>query len=288
MGKKIEIDIAYLKKAGLSQKQISDIIKNAEPDHWTNRLPEGNHCYEISPFIITPESRIKERVTIYCAGQNDPTLSFFTEEDATFIQNKCRLLVEMSNFAFSVNESWSPDWNDKEIKKYGIVLQNGQAVVKENELFNVFVFGVVINSLNLAKEMLEEFKDRIEIYFAKPFNSVCEATEKQEFSEALSVEVSVNQTASLVTQMKIEETYGELSFIENLIPTEKVFIKRKERKALDEKDVPKIQQMLFNKVQQKTIAEYFGYSEGTVSLLKKRLGFKMKKMPTRIPKEDSK
>ena len=63
MAKKIEVDIAYLKSIGLSQKQISDIIKNAEPDHWTNQLPQ-EFCYELMPFMVTPETKIKERVTI--------------------------------------------------------------------------------------------------------------------------------------------------------------------------------------------------------------------------------
>jgi glyoxylate carboligase len=45
MAKKIEVDIAYLKSVGLSQKQISDIIKNSEPEHWTNKLPFGVECW---------------------------------------------------------------------------------------------------------------------------------------------------------------------------------------------------------------------------------------------------
>ena len=288
MGKKIEIDIAYLKDAGLSQKQISDIIKSAEPDHWTNKLPQDQDCFELKPFLITPNAKSQVNVTLYC-GETNPSFAFFTEEDAEFIQNKCRLLIEMSNFAFSVNQNWSPDWNDKEMKKYGIVLQNGQAVVKENELFNIFVFGIVTNSLSLAKEMLEEFKDRIEIFFSKPFNSACENTKENEFfGETPLVEAPLSESNVTGTQMEIGEAYNESSFMENLSPTEQVSVKRKTRKALEEEDIPRIQQMLFNRVQQKTIAEYFGYSEGTISLLKKKLGFKMKQMPARIPKEDDK
>ena len=285
MGKKIEIDIASLKNMGLSQKQISEIIKNAEPDHWTNKLPQQNSCYELLPFMITPESRLKERVTIYCAGHNDPALSFFTEDNAQFIQNKCRLLIEMSNFSFAVNENWLPDWNDKEIKKYGIVLQNGQAVVKENEFFNVFVFGIVTNSLSLAREMLEEFKERIEEHFNTSFVDLNPRFERPDESHSSNESLS-NESITDVETM-LAKAPEDLFHRQKSDETEDNISKRKKVKFLDEEDVPKIQQMLFNKVKQKKIAEYFGYSEGTISVLKKRLGFKMKKMPPRTPNHNA-
>jgi hypothetical protein len=272
----------------LSLKQISQIIKKAEPDHWTNSLPQDQDCFELSPFLITPNVKSQANVTLYC-GETNPSFAFFTEEDAKFVQDKCRLLIEMSNFAFSVNQNWSPDWNDKEMKKYGIVLQNGQAVIKENELFNVFVFGIVINSLSLAKEMLEEFKDRIEIYFAKPFNSVLETIKEEEFSETPSIQILSTEPNESGTQIQFEiaEAYDDTYFIENSSATEQVSVKRKKLKFLDEKDVPLIQQMLFNKTKQKKIAEYFGYSESTISILKKKLGFKMKQMPLRTIRDDA-
>jgi hypothetical protein len=282
MAKKIEVDIDYLKSIGLSQKQISDIVKNAEPDHWTNNLPQGNDSYELLPYMITPEARIKERVTIYCANQHDPALSFFTELDAQFIQNKCRLLMEMSNFSFAVNESWCPDWNNKEEKKYGIVLQNGQARVSENELFNLYVFGIVTKSRSLALEMLEEFKERVETYFNKPFNSV---------SETVTVEPILSITGSAVgvggygtttgTQVDlmgtIHNTDSNPAFIGSFAPRYESVTTRKKRKILIKSDVPKIQELLLNDVPQKDIADQFDYSQGTISRLKEKLGFKMKK-----------
>jgi DNA-directed RNA polymerase specialized sigma subunit len=42
-------------------------------------------------------------------------------------------------------------------------------------------------------------------------------------------------------------------------------------------DISKIQDLLLNDVPQKEIAEQFDYSQGTISRLKERLGFKMKK-----------
>jgi hypothetical protein len=273
MAKKIEVDIDYLKSIGLSQKQISDIVKNSEPDHWTNNLPQGNNSYELLPYMITPDARVKERVTLYCANQHDPALSFFTEQDAQFIQNKCRLLMEMSNFSFAVNESWCPDWNNKDEKKYGVVLQNGQARVSENELFNLYVFGIVTKSRSLALEMLEEFKDRIETYFNKPFNSV---------SDLVNLTPTLNITGgTTVTQAgimgTIHNTDSNPDFIGSFTPRYDNASTRKKRKVLIKSDIPKIQEALLNDVPQKEIAETFEYSQGTISRLKERLGFAMKK-----------
>lgn len=295
MAKKIEVDIAHLKKIGLSQKQISDIIKNAEPDHWTNQLPQ-DFCYELMPFMVTPETKLKERVTIYLGGQSDPMTSFFTEEDADFIQSKCRLLIEMSNFSFAVNDDWCPDWNNKDEKKYGIVLQNGQARVSENELFNLYVFGIVTKSRSLALEMLEEFKERVELYFNKPFNSVNQnysfekklIEEEKEYDELFptgGVGIGTSGggfgTTTTGTQVglmgTIHNTNIESPFIGSFAPRYENASTRKKRKVLRNDDISKIQDLLLNDVPQKEIAEQFDYSQGTISRLKERLGFKMKK-----------
>ena len=270
MSKKIEVDIAYLRSIGLSQKQISEIIKNSEPNHWTNNLPQGNSCYELLPFMITPEVRLKERVTLYCAGQNNPAHSFFTEEDADFIQNKCRLLMEMSNFSFAVNESWCPDWNNKDEKKYGIVLQNGQARVSENELFNLYVFGIVTKTRMLALDMLEEFKERVETYFNKSFNSVSPTT-TVDVGDTL-FEYGGTTTAS---QLEITGTIssGISNFIGSFEPKKEVVSTRKKRKELNKQDIPLIYNMLLQGHQQKEVAEKFDYSQGTISRLKKSFDF---------------
>jgi hypothetical protein len=288
MAKKIEVDIAYLKSIGLSQKQISDIIKNAEPDHWTNQLPQ-DFCYELMPFMVTPETKLKERVTIYLDGQSDPMTSFFTEQDADFIQSKCRLLIEMSNFSFAVNEDWCPDWNNKDEKKYGIVLQNGQARVSENELFNLYVFGVVTKSRSLALEMLEEFKERVELYFNKPFNSVNQnysiaelGLQEKEYDELFStggVKVGVGGFGDTTYKVNctFHNTDSNPDFIGSFAPRYENATTRKKRKVLRNDDISKIQELLLNDVPQKEIAEQFDYSQGTISRVKEKLGFKMKK-----------
>jgi DNA-binding CsgD family transcriptional regulator len=280
MAKKIEVDIAHLKSIGLSQKQISDIIKNAEPDHWTNQLPQ-DFCYELMPFMVTPETKLKKSVTIYLDGQTDPTTSFFTEQDADFIQSKCRLLIEMSNFSFAVNEDWCPDWNNKDEKKYGIVLQNGQARVSENELFNLYVFGVVTKSRSLALEMLEEFKERVELYFNKPFNSVNNTNlfvelgfDEKEYNGIFGITGTATTQLGLIGT--IHNTDSNPDFIGSFEPRYEKANTRKKRKVLKKEDISKIQNLLLEDVPQKDIAEQFDYSQGTISRLKERLGFKIK------------
>jgi hypothetical protein len=227
-------------------------------------------------------------------GQSDPMTSFFTEEDADFIQSKCRLLIEMSNFSFAVNDDWCPDWNNKDEKKYGIVLQNGQARVSENELFNLYVFGIVTKSRSLALEMLEEFKERVELYFNKPFNSVKNTNlfgelgvGEKEYNEIFGItggsQVGVGGFGTTTTDSTndihgtIHNTDIESPFIGSFAPRYENASTRKKRKVLKNDDISKIQDLLLNDVPQKEIAEQFDYSQGTISRLKERLGFKMKK-----------
>jgi hypothetical protein len=270
---------------GLSQKQISEIIKQADPDHWLNRLPQDKDCFELELCMICPPRGFDD--IIGYRREIKPMRSFFKEEDATFIQNKCYLLIEMSNFAFSVNQNWYPDWNDKEMKKYGIVLQNGQAVVKENELFNVFVGGIVTSTLSLAREMLDEFKDSIEEYFNAPYNRISPVFETPEVLNDYSSEFESNEPKITDVETMFANVPDNLFFKPELEENQEISSKRKKVKFLREEDVPKIQQMLIDKVQQKQIAKVFGYSNTTISLLKRRLGFKMIQR-TRIPKEDGK
>ena len=286
MAKKIEVDIAYLKSIGLSQTQISNIVKQSEPDHWTNKLPFGIEYYSLRDSLIVSPEQKQNPMTIH--QEYDATVSFFDKEDAEFIENKCRLLIEMSNFSFAVNDDWCPDWNNKDEKKYGIVLQNGQARVSENELFNLYVFGVVTKSRSLALEMLEEFKERVELYFNKPFNSVKNTNlfggggfGEKEYNEIFGITGGGFGTTTTDSTNDIHGTIHntdiESPFIGSFAPRYENASTRKKRKVLKNDDISKIQDLLLNDVPQKEIAEQFDYSQGTISRLKERLGFKMKK-----------
>ena len=159
MKKKIEVDVDMLREIGLSNSQINNIVRKAEPDNWITKLPVWD-CYSIKEFEIYYFSQTS--YDPFIDFDLDPKMNFYSSEDAVFITNKCRLLVEMSNYAFAVNKDWIPDWNNKEQKKFGIVMLNGKAVLRENELFNVFVFGICFSNKVLAHEMLKEFQTEVD------------------------------------------------------------------------------------------------------------------------------
>lgn len=178
MGKKIEIDISYLKKIGVSQSQLKDIVKEFDPEHWTNSLPQDDKkCFSLRQIVFTPNLKNNKTIEVKY-DESSPAQSFFSHDDADFIADKFELLMDMSNFSFAVNKDWTPDWNNTNQCKYGIVLKNGKAQISENPIFNLYVFGIVVKTQKLALEMLEEFKERIEFFFNKPFNSVLETEEE--------------------------------------------------------------------------------------------------------------
>jgi len=280
MSKKIEVDIDYLKSIGLSQEQIRNVVKQSEPDHWSNKLPFGVEYYSLrDSLIVSPQEKEAQIIPNFTSSkiEYDATVSFFDKKDAEFIENKCRLLVEMSNYSYAVNGGWCPDWNNKDEKKYGIVLQNGQARVSENELFNLYVFGVVTKTRSLALEMLEEYKERIETYFNKPYNSFSD-NERECFGN-IGHTIQLNDGTYGTTSADTTAHYATNNdnFIGSFAPRYENASKRKKRKVLLKTDIPKIQELLLNDVPQKEIAETFEYSQGTISRLKERLGFAMKK-----------
>ena len=81
-------------------------------------------------------------------------------------------------------------------------------------------------------------------------------------------------------QGTIHNTDIESPFIGSFAPRYENASTRKKRKVLKNDDISKIQDLLLNDVPQKEIAEQFDYSQGTISRLKERLGFKMKKRTT--------
>jgi hypothetical protein len=305
MAKKIEIDIAHLKSIGISQTQIQEIIKKAQPNHWTNNLPDNRaEAYTVRPFLFTPEISLQGSIEVFADREIQPTLSFYTEEDADFVIQKCNLLIEMSNFCYSLNEDWTPNWNNKEQKKYGIVLQNGIASIKENELFNIFVFGIALKSRVLALEMLEEFRARIEKYFNKPFNSLFykqilddstpiystilssgttlsdETTLSASISSGTTIESNnQSETSEILKNIDVESEILEFTYLDEL----KCF-KRKKRKKLNQEDSLKIKNMLNCGFPQKEIALDLGYSEGLISRVKRSLSFDMRKRTLNLNK----
>jgi hypothetical protein len=147
MCKKIEVNIDFLKELNLSKDIINKIIKESNPDYWISKLPNDFRLPCISNHIIDGSKNLNNTIQyVYNLKDNEPEYSFFCIEDAEFINEKSKLLVEMSNFAFVKNSNWQPDWNNKDQKKYGIILKEGIASINENDIFNLYVFGIALKN----------------------------------------------------------------------------------------------------------------------------------------------
>lgn len=289
MKKKIEVDVDMLREIGLSNSQINNIVRKAEPDNWITKLPVWD-CYSIKEFEIYYFSQTS--YDPFIDFDLDPKMNFYSSEDAVFITNKCRLLVEMSNYAFAVNKDWIPDWNNKEQKKFGIVMLNGKAVLRENELFNVFVFGICFSNKVLAHEMLKEFQDRIEIYFCKNFNSTIEILNPKKATELLEEHKIESKESAPLTLFAKEVGFEDNNFTHQEInldsPSKEVVVKVKKRKIkFDENKIPFILECINKGVTQKEIANMLGCSQSKLSALKRSLGFKSLPKPNNdfIPEE---
>ena len=86
------------------------------------------------------------------------------------LEEKALLMADMTHFAYVKNEGWEPDWGDKSVTKFGIVHSidkgfNGNCRWGCND----FVFGIAVKSGEIAKEMLEEFGERIEKFYNKQY-----------------------------------------------------------------------------------------------------------------------
>lgn len=269
MGKKIAVDISYLENIGVTHSQIKDIVREFDPEHWINSLPQCDEfSYSLRQMVFTPflkQTHKNSQIEVEYE-ESSPTISFLSQEDADFIADKAKLLIEMSNFSYAVNKDWQPDWNDKIQNKYGIVLKSGKAQVSENPVFNLYVFGIVVKTQALALEMLEEFKERIEFFFNKPFNSVLksqvveEAIENvEEFSQEIEFNLDIDEDENDISILDIGLSTRAINGIygnyEKFIPDNTVIRNRRGIKLKHFKHITKRQLANFRNVGGKTVQE---------------------------------
>lgn len=90
-----------------------------------------------------------------CLGQND----------IERLGERLSLMIDMTEYAKRVNKGWVPNWED-DSRKYGVSNISGAYFPDWCCSGNgvVFVFGISVKSANLAKEMFDKFRDRIEKY----------------------------------------------------------------------------------------------------------------------------
>jgi len=86
------------------------------------------------------------------------------------MERKIQLMVDMHKFAMIENEGSKPNWKKPHSSKFGLVIADGSfsedGVHVEGRLTkNSFIFGVTVNTYEIAEKMKEQFGDRIlEIY----------------------------------------------------------------------------------------------------------------------------
>mgnify|MGYP005986917539 CR=1 FL=1 len=84
-------------------------------------------------------------------------------EDVRLYRAKEDLMFGMIKFAKFHNEGWKADWKDSNQLKFG--LQYSETFYFD--VFyghNPFLFGISVKTKEIAKKMLEEFKEELEIY----------------------------------------------------------------------------------------------------------------------------
>lgn len=152
-------------------QEIKDVIEKLhaiinKPDRWQDGLvqPERERC-----FFLTNSSRWGLRTAHEARTPRKPEHAFRTKEQAELIKEKMLLMQEMHAFAHVRNEGWIADWVNGEQTKYGIFSVGDGIKVDWYAHTNSFVFGVVVKSIEIAREMLDEFGERIEEIYNKQY-----------------------------------------------------------------------------------------------------------------------
>ena len=138
-----------------------------KPDRWQDKLVQPD---KEEYFYLMNYSRDGFRTAWSRESKRKPEHAFKTEEQAELIKEKMLLMQEMYAFAHVRNEGWVPDWDNGDQKKWGIFYDAlGRLQVYFNTWGNDFVFGIAVKSRKIAKEMLEEFGDRIKNIYNKQY-----------------------------------------------------------------------------------------------------------------------
>lgn len=131
-------------------------------DKWIQ--PDNGNFYKIG----TETSEGFESIFYSTTSTRKPRHAFKTKEQADLMVEKCKLMVEMQNFAAVHNEGWTPMWGF-DSNNYGIRVIESELFVTNFYSNNNFVFGVAVKSIGIAKKMLEEFGTRIKKYYNEQY-----------------------------------------------------------------------------------------------------------------------
>jgi hypothetical protein len=91
--------------------------------------------------------------------------SYKEYSDAELFAKKVDLMNRMNLFALIHNEGWKARWEGQRQEKWGITHNEDLDFnIERSDDFNLSVFGIAVKSEEIAKAMLEEFKDELDIY----------------------------------------------------------------------------------------------------------------------------
>lgn len=144
------------------------IQQEKDSKDWRKQLPqppEGGYAYI--------DNNMENSFSIYYnkgGTKRKPEHAFKTKEQGQLVIEKILLIQEMLAFAHVRNNGWIPDWSiKKSTSKYGIISDNEITKVGMSVYVNHLVFGVAVQSEEIAKEMLEEFGERIQKYYSQQY-----------------------------------------------------------------------------------------------------------------------
>ena len=135
-------------------------------DKWIQ--PDNGNFYKIG----TETSEGFESIFYSTTSTRKPRHAFKTKEQADLMVEKCKLMVEMQNFAAVHNEGWTPDWERNDKYNFGIIINGSKDIPLRADGYNAFnslVFGIAVKSIEIAEKMLEEFGTRIKKYYNEQY-----------------------------------------------------------------------------------------------------------------------
>ena len=155
------------KKYPAFKDNLSKEFPSVFKDSWREKLinPKNSRSY-----ILTNDPHLNFSVDEYPHNfYRKPEHVFAKEEHAQLLADKMTLMQEMHAFAHAKNEGWKPDWEDRGERKHGINYVTYKFYTTHYYLNNLLVFGVAVKSEEIAEEMLEEFRYRLEAIYNKQY-----------------------------------------------------------------------------------------------------------------------
>ncbi len=167
-------NIIQILECRLATENEISVIKKLRPDlfklNWREKLVnlKKDNYYFIRSTPLTGFATSIEQIGDEWVGRK-PEHAFATKEQAELVKEKLLLIQEMLAFAHAMNEGWELDWNNYRQAKYGIRLHQQELFTDVLTEYNNFVFGITVKTREIAKQMLEEFSDRIKQYYNQQY-----------------------------------------------------------------------------------------------------------------------